>query len=148
MSDPVTEIADGCIAVRVRLLNRLVSGVCDAGLRGHGLSVAQVNILVAVGHSGPLTPSEVAAALVMDKSTLSRDVGPLLKKGWLRKAAGPDRRSHTLELTAAGREKLAAILPAWRAAQRELRERLGPDNLAGLFAAVDRVWSVQQSQPA
>ena len=73
-ADPIREIAEGCIAVRVRLLNRLVSGVCDAGLRGHGVSVAQVNILVAVGQAGPLTPTRLAARLVMDRSTLSRDV--------------------------------------------------------------------------
>jgi DNA-binding MarR family transcriptional regulator len=141
--DPVREIADGCIAVRVRLLNRLVTGVCDAGLRGHGLSVAQVNIMVVVGRAGPLTPTDVAAVLVMDKSTLSRDVRALLARGWLSKTAGADKRSHRLELTPAGREKVAAVLPAWRAAQAELRERLGADNLAGVFAVADRIWAEQ-----
>ncbi|MGL4553172.1 MAG: MarR family winged helix-turn-helix transcriptional regulator [Gemmataceae bacterium] len=139
--DPIREIAEGCIAVRVRLLNRLVTGVCDAGLVGHGLSVAQVNILVAVGHAGPLTPTRAATLLVMDRSTLSRDVEPLLAKGWLHKTPGADRRSHELGLTEAGREKVASILPAWRAAQAELRGRLGADNLAGVFAAADLVWA-------
>jgi DNA-binding MarR family transcriptional regulator len=139
--DPVTEMAEGCIAVRVRLLNRLVTAVCDAGLRGHGVSVAQVNVLVAVGHSGPLAPTDLAAALVMDKSTLSRDVAPLLKAGWLKKVSGADRRSHQLELTEAGRAKVASILPAWRAGQKALRERLGDVYLAGVFAIADRVWA-------
>jgi len=139
--DPVAEIAEGCIAVRVRLLNRLVTAVCDSGLRGHGVSVAQVNVLVAVGHSGPLAPTDLAAALVMDKSTLSRDVAPLLKAGWLKKVPGADKRSHKLELTTAGREKVAALLPAWRAAQKALRDRLGDVYLAGVFAIADRVWA-------
>jgi DNA-binding MarR family transcriptional regulator len=139
--DPVNEIACECIAVRVRLLARLVTGVCDAGLRRHGLRVAQVNILVAAGHSGPIAPTELAAFLVMDKSTLSRDVASLLRRGLLRKVEGDDRRSHQLELTAAGREKVAAILPAWRATQAALREQLGTENLAGLFGAVERVWA-------
>ena len=137
--DPVAEIARACIAVRVRMLNRVVTGVCDAGLRGHDVSVAQVNILVAVGHAGPVAPSDLAAALVLDKSTLSRDAIALLARGWLRKVPGADKRSHRLELTPAGRAKVASILPAWRAAQAELRERLGADNLAGVFAAVERV---------
>jgi DNA-binding MarR family transcriptional regulator len=140
--DPIREIAEGCIAVRVRLLNRLVSGVCDAGLRGHGISVAQVNILVAVGHAGPMKPTDLAAGLVMDKSTLSRDVVALLAAGWLRRADDPgDRRSHRLELTPAGREKVAALLPAWRAGQAELKRRLGAEHLAGVFGAADRVWA-------
>jgi DNA-binding MarR family transcriptional regulator len=140
-ADPVTEMAEGCIAVRVRLLNRLVTAVCDAGLRGHGASVAQVNVLVAVGHSGPLSPTDLAAALVMDKSTLSRDAAPLLKYGWLRKVPGADKRSHQLELTPAGRAKVASLLPAWRAAQKALKERLGDVYLAGVFAIADRVWA-------
>lgn len=142
--DPVAEIARECIAVRVRLLNRLVSGVCDAGLRGHDVTVAQLNILVAVGHAGPATPTEVAAGLVMDKSTLSRDVAVLLARGWLRKASGGDRRSHKLELTPAGRAKVASVVPVWRAAQAELRERLGSENLGGVFAAADRVWATKK----
>lgn len=136
--DPVAEIARECIAVRVRMLNRYVTGVCDAGLRGHDVSVAQVNILVAVGHTGPVPPTDLAAALVLEKSTLSRDVVALLGRGWLRKVAGADKRSHRLELTPAGRDKVASILPAWRAAQAELRARLGADNLAGVFAAAGR----------
>ena len=138
--DPAAHIARHCVAVRVRLLARYVTGVCDAGLRGTGLRVGQVNILVAAGHAGPLTPTALAAALVMDKSTLSRDVAPLLARRLLRKTPGPDGRSHTLELTASGRKKLAALLPAWQAAQDELLRRLGDANLAGVFAAADRLW--------
>jgi DNA-binding MarR family transcriptional regulator len=138
--DPIREIAEGCIAVRVRLLARAVNGVCDAGLRGHGITVAQMNILVAVGHAGPLKPTDVAVALVMDKSTLSRDVVALLAAGWLRKTDTADKRSHRLELTASGRDKVASLIPVWRAGQAELRKRLGAENLGGLFAAAERVW--------
>ena len=138
--DPVREIAESCVAVRVRLLNRFVTALCEAGLRGHDVSVAQVNILVAVGCSDPLTPTEVAARLVLDKSTLSRDVEALLAKGWLSKLPGDDKRSHRLLLTPTGREKVASILPAWRAAQAELKKILGADNLAGVFASADRIW--------
>jgi DNA-binding MarR family transcriptional regulator len=135
------EIAGECVAVRVRLLNRLVTGIYDAALRPHGLGVGQSNVLGAVGFAGPLTPTALARVLVMDKSTLTRDVRPLLAKGWLRKGPGPDKRSHTLELTAAGRAKLAATVPAWRAAQAEVRQVLGDAAVAGVFAGVERVWA-------
>lgn len=137
--DPTGRMARECVAVRARMLARYVSGVCDAGLRGTGLRVGQVNLLAAVGHAGPLTPTALAAALVLDKSTLSRDVAPLLAGRLLRKRPGPDARSHTLELTAAGRRKLLAVLPAWEAAQADLRAALGADNLPALFAAAGRL---------
>ena len=65
MSTPaiVRQMARECVAVRVRLLNRLITKVCDEGLRPFGVRVAQVNILVAVAHDGPLTPNEVAKRL-------------------------------------------------------------------------------------
>ncbi|MDY3561364.1 MarR family winged helix-turn-helix transcriptional regulator [Gemmata sp. JC673] len=139
--DPAREMAANCIAVRVRVLNRFVTALCETGLRGHGISVAQVNIMVVAGHAGPLTPTALSTALVMDKSTLSRDVTALLANGWLRKSEGPDRRSHTLELTTAGRDKLAAILPVWRQAQKDLQAQLGAENVPPLFDAVARVWA-------
>jgi len=81
----VRQMARECIAVRTRLLNRLVTGVCDAGLRPFGVRVAQVNILCAVANSGPITPTDLAAALVLDKSTLSRDMAKVLENGWVEK---------------------------------------------------------------
>ena len=54
--------------------------------------VAQVNVLCAVANSGPVTPTDLAAALVMDKSTLSRDVEKLVARGWVETAAGDDAR--------------------------------------------------------
>ncbi len=107
----VRQMARECVAVRVRLLNRLVTGVCDDGLRPHGVRVAQVNVLCAIANAGPITPTDLAAALVMDKSTLSRDVEKLIEKGWVETATGEDARSHTLAATAVGVAFLDEIHP-------------------------------------
>ena len=139
----VLELSRECVAVRIRLLGRFVTSVYDEFIRPHGLRVAQANILTVVGRAGPLPPSEVARILVMDRSTLSRDLESLLEEGWLKSSAGEDRRSYRLQLTPAGQAKLDAIMPAWRLAQAEVTRRLGEENLAGLFAAVDRLWAEQ-----
>jgi DNA-binding MarR family transcriptional regulator len=117
--------------------------VYDEFIRPHGVRVAQVSILSAVGRAGPVTPTELARNLVMDRSTLSRDLESLLDEGWLTSTAGEDRRSYHLQLTPAGQAKLEAIMPAWRLAQAEVTRRLGEENLEGLFAAVDRLWAEQ-----
>lgn len=137
----VRQMARECVAVRLRLLNRLVTGVCDDGLRPFGVRVAQVNVLCAVANSGPVTPTDLAAALVMDKSTLSRDVDKLIDKGWVETTAGEDARSHTLSATAAGVQFLESVHPVWAKAQKQLAERLGPVFLASLTQTVDDIWA-------
>lgn len=137
----VRRMARECVAVRVRLLNRLVTGVCDDGLRPFGVRVAQVNVLCAVANSGPVTPTDLAAVLVMDKSTLSRDVAKLIERGWVETTAEGDARSHTLTATAAGVAFLEEIHPLWLAAQKQLTERLGPVFLASLTQTVDDIWA-------
>ncbi len=138
--DPAARIARECVAVRARLLGRVVTRVYDAALRPHGLTAARLNILAAVGSRRPVTAAALARGLALDKSTLSRDLRPLLAAGWVATSDGDDRRSAALSLTPAGSAVLAAALPAWEAAQAEVRRRLGTDATAGLFAAADRVW--------
>jgi DNA-binding MarR family transcriptional regulator len=140
-SPRVRQIARECLAMRVRLLNRVVTGRCDAGLRPHGVRVGQVNILVALANGGPLTPTAVGRILVMEKSTVSRDVDHLRRNGWVEPESGADGRSHTLRVTAAGLALIEAIYPAWLAAQAELAELLGPAGTTAVGEAVERVWA-------
>jgi DNA-binding MarR family transcriptional regulator len=134
-------MARECLAMRVRLLNRVVSGLCDDGLRPHGVRVGQVNILVALANGGPLTPTAVGKVLVMDKSTVSRDVDHLRRNGWVEPTPGADGRSHTLRVTDAGLALIEAIYPAWLDAQAELAKLLGPAGTIAVGEAVERVWA-------
>jgi len=137
----VRRMARECIAVRMRLLHRQVSGACDEGLRPHGVHVAQVNLLVAIASAGPVKPTDLAAHLVLDKSTLSRDMRFLLKRGWVERAVGNDRRSHRLQATEAGVAFLETIGPIWQSTQKQLAAQLGPEFVAALHGTVNAVWA-------
>jgi DNA-binding MarR family transcriptional regulator len=132
-------IASECIAVRVRLLNRVLTRLYDDALRPLGLRVSQMSVLVAVARHGEARPADVCRVLSMDKSTLSRDVEPLKARGWLDTAPGPDARSHTLRVTRAGHALLEHALPAWREAQRQATDLLGADAVAALGRAAEAV---------
>ena len=142
----VRQMARECVAVRVRLLNRLVTGVCDAGLRPFGVKVATVNVLCAIATSGPITPTALAAALVLDKSTLSRDMAKLLERDWVQTQPGEDARSHLLAATPAGVAFLEQIHPIWMAAQKRLIKRLGPVLVAAMSETVNDIWA-EQGEP-
>ena len=130
-------IAGDCIGFRLRMLGRVVTALYDDALRPHGLRVSQLSILTALGWSRGLRPSDLARLLHMDKSTVTRDVKRLLKRGWLEQVRGDDARTHTLILTEAGDAMLEKVLPAWREAQARATALLGEQTIATIFRAID-----------
>ena len=130
-------IAEQCIAVRLRLLTRAVTKLYNDALRSFGITISQMNILVAVSHMGEAArQGDVCRALLLDKSTLSRDVERMHARGWLRMIPGEDRRSELLRITPAGERLLERTFPAWSRAQEQAKELLGEKDLAGLNRAV------------
>src|SRR5436309_701165 len=79
-NSPERCIAGECLAGRVRVLNRVVSGIYDAALRPHNVRISQMNVLVAVAALGPVRATDVCRRLKLDKSTLSRDLDRLLAR--------------------------------------------------------------------
>jgi len=137
---PVLEMVGGCIAARLRLLNRLVTGIYDDTLRPHGLRVSQMNILVFIAAQGPLRGVDVAGAMRLDPSTLSRDLERMIDRSWVKASPGAGR-ARSLEVTEAGRVLLATVAPALRKAQEEARTLLTPALTTGLVGVVDALWA-------
>ncbi len=136
--DPAAIISAECTLVRMRMLNRVVTKIYDDVLRPHGLKASQLNVLVAVSRMGPTRPKDLAARLLLERSTVSRNVDRMVEKGWLSIGRGDgDGRSHDLSLTAKGRNLLKQLLPDWRRAQRATRKLLGAETVASLNSAVD-----------
>ena len=70
----VDEIAGNCLAVRVRLLGRAVTSLYDHALEEHGVSIAQINLLAALGKIGPCSPARIGEVLQLERSTVSRNL--------------------------------------------------------------------------
>jgi DNA-binding MarR family transcriptional regulator len=128
-----------CIAVRVRLLNRVISALYDDAMRPHGVRISQGNILVAVGVQGEVRPAELCRALRIEKSTLSRDVELIKQQGWIESNPPQAGRNHALRLTPAGRQLLAEVQPAWERAQAEAQVLLGESGVNALHRIAARL---------
>jgi DNA-binding MarR family transcriptional regulator len=137
--DPCPRLAAECIAVRVRLINRVVTAIYDEAFRPLGLRVSQGNILVAVGRLGEARPVEVCRLLRLEKSTLSRDVEVMKARGWLESEPPAGGRNQLLRLTPAGRDLLARSLPAWEAAQAEAARLLGDEGAEAIRRIAERL---------
>ncbi len=121
------EIAEGCIANRMRRADRAVMHYYDTGLRPFGLKMTQFTLLVALRLKEPVTIQDLAKALVMDRTTLTRNLAALTRQDLVRITPGEDRRTRVVELTAAGHAALARAFPEWRKAQARVRRKLGAD---------------------
>src|SRR2546421_6972133 len=95
----IDTIARSCIAVRLRLLNRVVTNLYDDALRPLGLKVSQLNILIVTARLGLARPAQVCAILQLDTSTLSRNVERMRAHGWLEAVPDEDARAQPFRLT-------------------------------------------------
>jgi DNA-binding MarR family transcriptional regulator len=143
-SRAIDTIAHECIAVRLRVLNRVVTKVYDDALRPLGLKVSQLNILVVAAKLGLARPAQVCRLLQLDTSTLSRTVERMRSKGWLEVVPGEDARTQPFRLTAQGKRLLAQAVPAWEVAQRRATDLLGAEGNA-LLNRVGRKLRVLQA---
>jgi DNA-binding MarR family transcriptional regulator len=135
----IDHVAGECIAVRMRMLNRVITNVYDDALRPLDLKVSQMNILVAAAKMGTARPAAVCEHLHLDVSTLSRNVERMKGRGWLEVVPDEDGRSQPFRLTTQGRELLQKAVPAWSAAQRQVKQLLGDEIVSQLNRAVKRI---------
>jgi DNA-binding MarR family transcriptional regulator len=139
MQGMIDKIASECVAVRLRMLNRIVTNVYDDALRPLDLKVSQMNILVAAAKMGTARPVEVCQHLHLDVSTLSRNVERMKARGWLEVVPDEDGRSQPFRLTPQGRKVLEKAIPAWSKAQQQVKKVLGKDFVEQLNQTISRV---------
>ena len=138
--------ATTCACFNLRKAARAVTSLYDSMLQPTGLRSTQATLLMAIASAGTATISRLAEVLVMDQTTLARDLKPLEAQGLIRIAAGADRRTRYVHLTDAGQVKLQAILPLWEQAQAKLiAEGLGPTRWGRLYDTLQEVVRVVQT---
>jgi DNA-binding MarR family transcriptional regulator len=94
---------------------------------------------------GEAPVTELSRALVMDRTTLARNLKPLESLGLLTVEAGTDRRRHLVRLTERGRQALARALPYWEQAQHQVVTRLGQEQWHTLRASLQATMTLAQS---
>jgi DNA-binding MarR family transcriptional regulator len=135
----IDKVASECVAVRLRMLNRVITNIYDDALRSLDLKVSQMNILVAVAKMGTARPTDVCEHLHLDVSTLSRNVERMKARGWLDVVPDDDGRSQPFRLTPQGRRLLEKAVPAWNEAQQQVKKVLGGGFVDQLNETVKRV---------
>ena len=125
--------SEDCNCFVVRAAARHVSQLYDQFLAPTGLRTSQFSILAKLKQRGPVTINVLAEDMVMDRTTLGRNILPLERDGLIRiEAASDDRRAKELHLTKAGAKRLEAARKGWSAAQARFETALGTERAAEL----------------
>lgn len=132
-----TSKPQGCTNFKVRQLMRRVGQSYDAEMSQCGLKTTQYSLLSHVMNLGPLRPVDLAAAMKMTASTLSRNLQPLVAAGWLELGAGADARSRLVRITESGEAKRREAQKHWKAAQQKLNAQLGVERVLALHALIN-----------
>jgi DNA-binding MarR family transcriptional regulator len=132
------EIANLCLASRVRQLSRVITAIYDEELRPYRMTLNQLNILVFLSHMSGAKLSELARYLQMEISTASRNLKLLRKGGWILVHEGKDARTREFSVSPQGERKIIKAVPAWRKAQKKANALLGKGTANAIYAASQR----------
>ena len=138
----LTECA-ACACFAVRRAARVITQHYDRALRQSGLRATQFTLLTMLALGGPLPLSRVADRLGMERTTLTRNLKPLLAGGLISIDQGDDRRVRTISITPKGRDAAVSALPYWRGAQRAVASQLTSGVFSSLAAVTQRLSTSQ-----
>ncbi len=128
-----------CTCFNLRKAARVVTQFYDDSMRPTGLRGTQFALLVYTYAMGPIALSKLAGAMATDRTTLTRNLELLEKKGLVRVEDGDDRRTRIVSITDDGRKKLARAFPYWTKTQDEMKKMMGPDDWSAMISRVSRM---------
>lgn len=126
----------GCTCSSLRKLTRTVTRLYDQHLAEAGLKTTQYSLLKNIDLE-PLPIAELAERLSMERTTMTRNLKPLIDAGWVELKPGNDTRQRIPTMTKAGRERIKLARQAWKRAQIELQQTMGEQVVRDLHVQLD-----------
>ena len=131
-----------CASLQLRKATRVVTQLYDEALRPIGLRSTQLPILVTLAAQGALAVTDLADSLVLDRTTLIRNLRPLQRRGLIEVGRADGSRMRRAALTAAGHRAVAAAVPLWAKAQTRVTDELGTRESLDLHRSLARLVSL------
>lgn len=140
-------VAGSCYFTATRAASAVITRRYETAMERLGMTIHQFSALAAVATLGPEAwASRVAGVLGLDRSTVSRDLGHLKRRGLLLETPAKGRRA-LLSLSPAGRARFQSAFEVWTGVQAELDVALTPAWRASVMSAPDRVRAGDGNQP-
>lgn len=130
---------DRCVCANLRSATRQITQFFDSFLQPSGLQTTQYSLLSTLAHLEATPITQFAQTLAMDRTTLTRNLEPLIRRGLVERSHGTDQRVRVVCITPFGRETLAVARPLWAEAQHQIVAGLGVEHYHALLAELSAV---------
>jgi len=114
-----------CACFNVRKSARVITKHYDDALQSLELKPTQFTILAVLSSVDTITVTDLADYMILDRTTLTRNLRPLEKQGMIKTGAGEDRRTRMISLSKKGLNKLEMAIPLWKQAQKDITKYMG-----------------------
>jgi DNA-binding MarR family transcriptional regulator len=128
-----------CVCTTLRKATRNVTQLYDDALRPSGLRTTQLHTLNAIGEAGEATVTELTKLLLIDQTTLTRNLAVLERDGLIKDVQKPDGRLKSVKLTRKGEQALQAALPLWAEIQERVTKAISTSTWASMSAELERL---------
>jgi len=128
-----------CYNSRVKMLNRMMSSWYDAAFKPYALTGNQFTLLLFIGKAKSTNQKMIADMLLINFSTVSRDLAKLSLAGWVDMEKGTDARNSRISLAEKGLELLANVLPVWADVNGQMEELFGSKTSESLNAMIELI---------
>jgi DNA-binding MarR family transcriptional regulator len=134
------QIANTCVMQTLRAASRAVTQAYEAAFAPFGLTASQFSTLVAAAYGDGASLSDMADRIGMDRTTLTRVLDPLVRRGLVVSSSDKrDARTRLIRLSGEGRALLSQAIPAWEKIQAETLARIGKEAWPDLKSALMKV---------
>ncbi|WP_422444425.1 MULTISPECIES: MarR family winged helix-turn-helix transcriptional regulator [unclassified Endozoicomonas] len=132
-----------CFNLRLRQANRVLTSHYDDYLRDLGLTIAQFSILRSLWYMKSTAQKDLQAVLVLQQTTLTRNLKLLQKAGYIQTTQGEaDRRISMVSLTEEGKNIFKQARTRWKEAQQDVSRRLGDKNSQQLIQVAEAIMAM------
>jgi DNA-binding MarR family transcriptional regulator len=148
--DLAAEVSGACLGMRVARLHRVVARLYEQALQTVGLTQPQMEVLASlISAAGPVRPAALAARLMLERSTISRNLALMQNRGWVAVTeTSATRRAMSVTITDAGIAAFTSAGTAWRRAQADAARMLGPGAAPMLDHWLDQWLGLDAATPA
>lgn len=142
--EPNVEDLASCTCANLRKAARVVTQAYNDALRPVGLRATQFTVLARLAGKGKAPLTQLAEALVMDRTTLTRNLKPLERRKLIRIGHEDDLRVRSVSITDAGTKVFQEALPEWQQVQMQIYAKLGKQRWSGFIGDLSQTVSAVQ----
>jgi DNA-binding MarR family transcriptional regulator len=133
-----------CVNAKLRKLHRLLNSIYMEKFKPYGIQGSMLSILFIIGKKEGINQKTLAETLVLDPSTMSRDISKLEKKGWIATSKGEDPRNNLLHITNEGYLLLEEVSPIWAQLHQKVQSLLGSFSIQQIDGVMTAIGSQKE----